>query len=361
MFRFNTTHTVLLLLPLLAACDEAESTAVREKPVVPVIAERIVYGATAMEQSFSATIEPRIVSDLAFRVQGKVTARFVNVGDHVHKGQALVALDDTDFRLQEVQARAEAAAAANVLGQQQAEERRLAQLFSGGWVAASAYDRQKAALDEARARLERAQQAVELAGNAVSYAILTADCDGVVTRTSAEPGQVLGPGQIAATVAHEGELEALAAVPETHLKDITDGEARVEIWADPSRSYRARLRELSPVADPATRTFAARFTILDPDSTLKFGMSSELKISTMGHRSAAIPLAALLDRGKGPAVWQVDPQSGSLAVRNVEVASYGPSTAYVTGGVVDGDYVVVMGAQKLDVGLKVRIVHPFRD
>jgi RND family efflux transporter MFP subunit len=358
MYRSYKSLAAILLLPLLAACDEAESTAVREKPVVPVIAERVAFSESTVDQGFSATIEPRVVSDLSFRIQGKVTSRLANVGDRVRKGQLLAILDDADLKLQLIQAQAEEAAAANVLHQQLAEERRLAQLLKDSWVAASAYDRQKAALDEARARLERAQKAVELSTNAVSYAILTADGDGIVTRTSAEAGQVLGPGQTAVTVAREGELEASVSVPETRLKQISDGEARVEVWADPVRSYRARLRELSPVADPATRTYAARFTILDPGPDLKFGMSAKLTITTPDRPGAAVPLAALLDQGGGPAVWLVNPQNGLLAIQPVEVASYGPSTARITGGLVDGDYVVVAGAQKLDGGLRARIVDP---
>ena len=357
MFRsLNSRIAVILLLPLLAACSEADSTPAKDKLPVPVLAERISFDSSTVEQSLSATIEPRVVSDQAFRVQGKVTARLVNVGNRVREGQPLATLDDTDLKLQLTQAKAEAEAAANVLQQQGAEEQRLAKLLKGGWVAASAYDRQKAALDEARGRLARAEQAVELARNAVAYAVLTADRDGVVIRTSTEPGQVMGAGQTAVTVAQEGEIEALVAVPETRLKEITEGTARVEIWSNPSQSYAARLRELSPVADPATRTYAARFTIDNPDKALMLGMSAELKISLNGGRGTSIPLAALLDQGAGPAVWSVDPQSGSLTMKWVEVASYGAATARVTGGVSDGDYVVVMGAQKLDSGLKVRVV-----
>ena len=174
MFRsLNSRIAVILLLPLLAACSEADSTPAKDKvPVlVPVLAERISFDSSTVEQSLSATIEPRVVSDQAFRVQGKVTARLVNVGNRVREGQPLAMLDDTDLKLQLTQAKAEAEAAANVLQQQGAEEQRLAKLLKGGWVAASAYDRQKAALDEARGRLAGAEQAVELARNAVAYAV----------------------------------------------------------------------------------------------------------------------------------------------------------------------------------------------
>ena len=346
----------LLLAGMLAACGEAGSNVAQEKPVIPVLAQRVSYSAPEVERSLSATIQARVVSDHAFRVEGKITRRLVNVGDRVVRDQPLAVLDDSDLKLQLTQANAEADAARSVLAQQEAEEARLGKLLKGGWVAASAFDRQKAAADEARGRIRRAEQAVVLAGNAVSYATLVADGDGVVIRTAAEPGQVIAPGQPAITIAREGEMEALVAVPEDEVSDVSQGEASVILWSNSSRQYTAKLRELSPVADPATRTYAARFTILDPDSNMLLGMSAELRIRKPGPRGATLPIAALFDQGNGPSVWRVDPGKGSLMLKPVKVTSYGTSSVQIADGLDEGEYVVVLGAQKLDAARKVRLV-----
>jgi len=178
----------------------------------------------------------------------------------------------------------------------------------------------------------------------------------VITATLAEPGQVVAIGQAVARLAHRGEKEAVVALPETWLGEARASHASVRLWSDPARSFAARLRELSPQADPATRTYAARFTISDADDTVALGMTA---IVTLTHAAdapvAEIPLAAILNRGTGPTVYVVD-DTGALEPRPVKVASFTQQAALVTGGVSDGDKVVTLGVQKLIPGTKVRAV-----
>jgi multidrug efflux pump subunit AcrA (membrane-fusion protein) len=70
---------------------------------------------------------------------------------------------------------------------------------------------------------------------------------------------------------------------------------------------------------------------------------------------ARLPLSAILNRGTGPSVFEVD-RNGALMLRPVTVSSYTEDTALVTSGVTDGDRVVTLGVQKLEPGLKVRTI-----
>jgi RND family efflux transporter MFP subunit len=133
-------------------------------------------------------------------------------------------------------------------------------------------------------------------------------------------------------------------------------EAKVRLWSDGDRSYQARLRELSPQADAATRTYAARFTIADADDAVAYGMTATVTLSRPGEETVArLPLSAVLNRGKGAAVFVVD-GTGALVLRNVTVASFNGDVALVTSGISNGDRVVTLGVQKLEAGLKVRAV-----
>ena len=76
-----------------------------------------------------------------------------------------------------------------------------------------------------------------------------------ITATLAEPGQVVAIGQPVARLAHKGEKEAVVALPETWLGEAREAKATVRLWSDGDRRFQARLRELSPQADPATRTY----------------------------------------------------------------------------------------------------------
>jgi multidrug efflux pump subunit AcrA (membrane-fusion protein) len=119
------------------------------------------------------------------------------------------------------------------------------------------------------------------------------------TATLAEPGQVVAIGQAAARLAHKGEKEALIALPETWLGEARKATATVTLWSDRDRSFKAVLRELSPQADPATRTYAARFTIPDADDTVAFGMTATVTLTHAANGQVArLPLSAILNQSR---------------------------------------------------------------
>jgi len=263
-------------------------------------------------------------------------------------------LDPEDLRLQLQSADAELAAATSNLAQAAADFERYAKLKINGWASVADFDRKKAASDEAQGRLDRARRALDLARNQLAYADLKADADGVITATLAEAGQVVAIGQPVARLAHHGEKEAVVALPETWLNEARKSNALVRLWADRERSFEVRLRELSPQADAATRTYAARFTIDNADEAVAYGMTATVTLTpAVDARVAKLPLSAILNRGTGPSVYVVD-TSRTLTLRPVAVASFAEDAALVTHGIADGEEIVTLGVQKLEPGLKVR-------
>lgn len=322
----------------------------------PVLVERVTYGDSVPERSFVGTIRPRIESDLGFRVQGKVAKRLVNVGDIITTGQPLATLDEIDLRLQVEQAEAERQAAITAVAQADADLARTTSLAAKGWTAAAAVDRQKSTTEEARSRLLRADRTLHLAKNSSTYTVLSADADGVVTATMVEPGQVLSPGQAAIRLAHTAEKEAVVALPEAFVARAREDNAMLTLWSNDKVRYRAKLRELSPAADTMTRTFLARFTILDADDAVRLGMTTTVTLADpKARRLARLPLRAIFDQGKGPSVWTVD-RDGKLVRRPVKVARYEAQNALVSEGLADGERVVKLGVQKLDPNLPVKVV-----
>jgi RND family efflux transporter MFP subunit len=341
---------------LLAGC-QAETAPVA-KLERPVQVQRVAFENGSAAREFVGVVRARHETDLGFRVSGKVVARLVNVGDRVHAGDVIARLDPQDLRLQVESAEAELAAATSALAQAAADLDRYTTLKARGFAAVAEYDRKKAANDEADGRLARARRALDLARNQLAYANLKADADGVITATVVEPGQVVAIGQAVAQLAHRGEKEAVVALPETWLGEVRESNASVRLWSDSGRVFKARLRELSPQADATTRTYAARFTILDADDTVAFGMTATVTLTRDAEtRVAKLPLSAVLNRGSGASVYVVD-ESGALALRPVTVAAFDADKALVSSGVSDGDKVVTLGVQKLEAGLKVRTIEP---
>ncbi len=349
----------VLLAPaalMLYACDGGSKGNEDHASGRPVLVAAVRFAPQSQSREFVASIRPRVESDLGFRITGKVVKRFVEVGQRVKAGAILATLDDTDLKLQKEQSDAEYAASNVALMQTSADETRATKLKQQGWTAQAALDRVRAAAQEARGRNQRAARAVELAKNSLDYAVLRADADGIVTQTSVEPGQVIAVGAPAIRIARAGEMEAMVALPETYVGAAGAGEARLVLWSNPGKSYRAKLRELSPSADPATRNFAARFSILDADSALSLGMSATLQIASQDATPViSVPLSALYNQGQGPSLWKVDDQ-GKLNLTPVNVLRYEANTAVVSGPLKEGENIVVLGAQKLEAGAKVRVV-----
>jgi RND family efflux transporter MFP subunit len=338
----------------LSGCNAASGASDQSDAVPRVLVEKIHYAPERDARSFVASIRSRTETDQAFRVGGKVTVRLVEIGQRVKAGEALGKLDDIDLRLQKQQADAELAASKTALEQAVADERRGADLLAKGWSPQATFDRLRAAADEARGRNLRAQRALELAANSLDYATLRADSDGVVTATFIEPGQVVAAGQQAIRLARLSEKEAVVALPENFVGRVKNGEARLSLWSAPEKPYLAVLRELSPLADPVTRTFTARFSLPGADDRIELGMSGTLTIiPRQQDRVARVPLSAVFDQGQGSALWTVE-SNGTLALKPVAVRRYGEREAEVTGGVEEGDDVVILGVQKLQAGERVR-------
>jgi RND family efflux transporter MFP subunit len=344
-----------LMAGALAGCDDSSGGAQAPQLRVALVAP-VRFAPLAPPRRFIATIRPRVEADQGFRVAGKVMRRLVENGQRVREGDLLATLDETDLRLQKEQADAELAAARMALKQAAADEGRAQKLRKDGWTPQATLDRQRAAAEEARGRETRALRAVELAANALGYAALRAEADGIVTAALVEPGQVVAAGQPALRLARSGELEAVVALPEAFAALAGAGSARLTLWPFPDKTYPARLRELGAAADPVTKTFAARFSIDGADAAVAIGMSATLAIeSGDARRAASVPLAALFDQGRGPCVWKVA-DDGSLTLAPVEVLRYEARTALLARGVTEGDRIVALGAHKLVAGEKVRPV-----
>jgi RND family efflux transporter MFP subunit len=351
--RFNPLLAIAMLL-VLAGCEA--STAPAMKSERPVQVQRVSLANESPARDFVGVVRARHEIDLGFRVAGKIVSRLVNVGDRVRAGDVVARLDARDIQLQAESAEAELSAATINLAQATADLERYTTLRQNGYASVAEFDRKKSAKAEAEGRLERARRSLELARNQLAYADLKSDTDGTVTATFGEAGQVVPVGQPVIRLAQRGEKEAVVALPETWLAEARKADATVRLWSDRERSFNAALRELSPQADAASRTYAARFTIEDADDTVALGMTATVTLAQRTETPVArVPLAAVLNRGTGPIVYLVD-QGGSLIQRAVTVASFTENAALITSGLNPGERIVTLGVQKLEAGLKVRTI-----
>lgn len=349
--------TVVSAAALLSGCGDPAPAEQAGPPPRPVQVVEVALGPLEADKTFVGVIRARREIDLSFRVGGKLLQRLVEVGDRVKAGEVIAKLDPQDLALQLESAEAELAAATANLNQTTAEDQRYRTLTQRGFASNADLDRKAVAKEEAVGRLERAKRSLDLARNQLAYADLTANADGVVVSASAEPGQVLTSGQTVVRVARLDEKEAAVNLPETALANARSDTATVTLWAEPDRSFKARLRELSPQADPTSRTYPARFTLIDADDSVALGMTATVALHPAANGEVArLPLSAVFDRGAGPRVYVVDPTTRTLDARRVEIAGYTADAVLVSQGLASGESVVAMGTQTLEPGRAVRTV-----
>src|SRR5213075_2307477 len=150
------------------------------------------------------------------------------------------------------------------------------------------------------------------------------DADGVIVRTLSEPGQVVAAGQTVIQLAHDGPREALINLPEGVRPDL-GAIASARLYGQ-DQMYQARLRQLSDAADPASRTFEARYVLEGEAASAPLGSTVTVTLvvqkQTSGELSVLVPVGSVYDCGSGPGVWIVDDKS-KVSFRFVQIASIG--------------------------------------
>src|SRR5438477_5391567 len=338
-----------LTLALMASgCSKAAAKDPRlQSPTVEVFKAE---AAGSISRTFTGIVEARVQSDLGFRVGGKILERSVDVGQRVQKGQVLMRLDPEDLRLSAAAEQANVEAARAKYTHAKADETRSAMLVKSGVISRREYDQDRAALDTAKALLEAVEAQARVSNNSREYAVLLADADGVIVRTLSEPGQVVAAGQAVIELAHDGPREALINLPEGVRPDV--GAIASARLYEQDQMYQARLRQLSDAAEPASRTFEARYVLEGEAASAPLGSTVTITLvtdQTPGNKSVLVPVAALYDRGSGPGVWIVNDKS-EVKFRFVQIASIGQEEVVVSGGVDAGEKVVALGAHLLHEG-----------
>ena len=259
-------------------------------------------------------VRPRYESELSFRVAGKVLARLVDVGATVKRGDIIARLDTQDYENRLRSAEAEVAAAEAALVEAQADEGRKAKLVKDGWTTRATYDSVVQNLRSAEARLTSAKANLDLSRDQLRYTELKAEFDGVITAVGAEAGQNVAAGQLVVKLARPGEMDGVFNIAETLFAHGAEDKPAVVVWplSNPELKIEGEVREISPVADAATRTYTVKVTLKDPPPQLRLGMSLAGRVKSTSDRVVKLPLSALFDQAGLPAVWVVDPHRAGL-------------------------------------------------
>ncbi|WP_295992305.1 efflux RND transporter periplasmic adaptor subunit [Rugamonas sp.] len=351
-----------LVLPLcLAGCDKPPA---KTEEIRPVRAMVLTSSKVDVDAEFAGEVRARIESRLGFRVGGKIVARKVDVGAVVHRGDLLMRLDPQDLRLAQAQALAGLRVAETNRDLARSELKRYRDLHDKNFVSQTILDTKESAFNAAQASVDANQAGYRGQVNQAGYASLVADVDGVVTAVDAEVGQVVAAGTPVVRVAKSGEKEVVIGLPEDKVDTLRNVEdVRVRLWARPQDTVVGKIREVSPVADPATRTYTVKVTIPDSLAEARLGMTANvLFASQTATPQIKVPLTALYYEKSATSVWLVE--GGVVRLVPVTIDAAAGNDVVLGSGVQAGQTVVTAGVNLLKPGQRVKIlgadlgVHP---
>ena len=298
---------------------------------------------------------------MAFQVGGQISERRVQVGSRVRAGDVLMTINPRDVIEQTRQAEAQTQAAKSQLDLARTNLDRYEKLFEQDVISRSVLDQYRTNFDSANAQYQAAVAAESASRNALSYTNLTADSDGIISSINVESGQIVSAGQVVCTLIQTNELEVAINVPENRLSEVEIGKAvAINFWAVDG-NFTGVVREVSPMADQLTRTFAVKISIQNPPENLQLGMTASVQTFDQNPTSelVEIPLSSIFQTDDQPQVWlvqdhSVSEQYHSVSKHQIEVVSMNDKTALVR-GLKPGSVIVTAGVHKLNDGAPVRL------
>lgn len=346
---------IALILPLLAACkQEAEAPAAAPRQVRTLV---ITEADAASTLTLTGRIEAEDEVPLAFRIGGRLLENNAKLGERMQSGDLVARLESQNEENQLRAATAALAAAQAQYNQAAGHYDRQRTLFRQGWATRAAYETAEKGKKTAAAQVDAAEAQLAAAEDLLGFTELRADQDGVFTTVGPGAGEVVQPGQMIVRVARQDGRDAVFDVPSQVIRSApANPDIVVALADDPTVKVRGHVREVSPQADPVTRTFKVKVTLDNPPEAMRLGATVTGTMTTTADALIEVPASALTRSEQQPAVWVVDPANQTVALRPVTVKRFGEYLVAIADGLNSGDVVVTAGVQALHPGQQVRLL-----
>ncbi len=184
-----------------------------------------------------------------------------------------------------------------------------------------------------------------------------APISGTITSIPVRVGSKVQQGRPVARMATTGDIELRTHVAERYIGRLELGQsAEVQLAAYPGETFAARVVELSPVVDPATRTIEVKLEFAGPDARLRPGMFARVRIITDEREDVTVvspdAVVTRLDRQYVFVIAEDD----RVEQREVELGIQSAEYIEIRSGVAPGERVVVQGQNQLEDGVRVRLI-----
>jgi len=348
---------VSLFLSLLMGCSHPDQKA--NLPPRPVKVFRVGTTDLGSVTPYAGEVRARFETTLSFRVTGKILARPVEIGDRVRKGQLLARLDNSDFELAVQTLKAQLKSAVADRDFTKDDLTRYRELLDQKVISNPDFDRHQTAYTNAQERVAALEAQLKQTINQLDYTELSADREGVITALEVEKGQVVAAGQSVVKLAQLDEKEIHFDVPEQRIAAIKNHQiVTVTLLSDNEHQFNAKIREISASADPASRTYRAKATLLDGQQAAHLGMTATVWLTSDKAERIAVPLSAVFTSQVQPQqqqVWVIDEATSTVKAVPVQLGAALPDELVSIEGLQPGQLIVSAGVQRLKEGQTVRL------
>lgn len=306
-----------------AALPKVRLAVVHKKPVDQV-------------RDYTCTVEAEVKNNIAPQTMGRINRIFVEVGDHVSKGQKLVQMDASSLRQLELQ-----------IANQKTDFARIEQLYAIGGVSKAEYDNAKMSLEVSETSYANIKENTQL----------LSPVTGIVTARNYDNGDLYS-GNPVLTIEQIKPVKLLINVSEQYFSVVQKGDtAIVRLDAIPGREFEGTVSLVYPTINASTHTFPVELSLPNADEAVRPGMFARATLNFGTEQHVVVPDQAIVKQpGSGERfVWLYN-NDNTVSYVKVELGQRLDDSYELMGGVPDGARIVVAGQSKLLDGKEVEVV-----
>jgi RND family efflux transporter MFP subunit len=333
-----------------AFAQQAASAA--PKPALTV--KRVVVQTGAWHQTLSGTGSIAAWQEVVIGAEiggQRLATLFVEVGDHVKKGQVLAKLSPGTLEADLAASKAALLEAEASAREAQQTAQRVKTLQGSEALSPQSIDQALAADAAAQARVAAAKARVQADSLRLSYTQITAPDDGVINARTAVPGALVQPGQELFRLQRQGRLEWRAEVPGPELAQLKTGQL-VRVQPSGAPPVEGRVRRVAPQIDPQTRNGLV-YVDLKAAEPLRAGLFARGDFVLGESQALSLPQSAVLLRDGFSYVFRID--GSKVRQTKVQIGRREADRVEVRSGLTAGAAVVESGVGFLADGDTVRV------
>lgn len=340
MKQLNLFKTLLILLIAggMVSCknNEENATVMEKESTVKVKAKQVFETDVEQMDVFTASVEANTTNNISPRLALRIANIYVEVGDHVKKGQKLAEMDAMNLIQSKLQLRNDSL-----------EFARTDQLYAVGGTSKSDWDAKKLAYNISSTNYN----------NLLENTVLISPIEGVVTQRNYDKGDMFSMGQPLYVIEQIRPVKLKVNVSEALFTSIKKGmivDIRLDVYGD--EIFKGKITLVYPTLDPATRTFPVEITIDNQNEKVRPGMFARVTFSYGLAKHVVVPdMAVVKQTGSGDRyVYVVN--DGVVEFKKVELGRRLNTEYEIISGLTSGDNVVVEGHNRLTNGMKVDVM-----